>query len=75
MCRGARDQSLQCIMGSCRGGTEEEESEVRVWRLDTLEPEHTLTQPTGCDVYSLFGVSGEVWGAVGKQLVMWGRDR
>ena len=51
-----------------------EEREVRVWRLDTLEPEHTLKQPAGDDVLSLFGLAGEVWGGVGEQLVVWGRS-
>ena len=46
---------------------------MRVWRLDTLEPEHTLKQPAWVDVLSLFGLASEVWGGVGKQLVVWGR--
>ena len=50
-----------------------EEDEVRVWDLETLRPLHTLRQPAGNDVFSLAGDGGEVWGAVGDEVVVWGR--
>ena len=47
--------------------------EVRVWDLETLEPLHTLRQPAVANVDGLASDGGEVWGAVGKGLVVWGR--
>jgi hypothetical protein len=47
--------------------------EVRVWDLETLEPLHTLRQPAGDNVVWLVSDGGEVWGAVGEGLVVWGR--
>ncbi len=49
-----------------------EEYEARVWDLETLEPLHTLRQPAGQDVYGLASDEGEVWGAVGEEVVVWG---
>ena len=52
--------------------------EVRVWDLETLACEHTLPQSDragpGCGVYCLAAVGGEVWGCVGREVVVWGRD-
>ena len=50
-----------------------EEYEARVWDLETLEPLHTLKQPAGRPVSGLASDGGEVWGAVGKEVVVWGR--
>ena len=50
-----------------------EEHEVRVWDLETLQPLHTLRQPAGVPVFSLASDRGEVFGAVGKEVVVWGR--
>ncbi len=50
-----------------------EEGEVRVWDLETLRPLHTLMQPAGANVRSLVCDRREVWGAVGGQVVVWGR--
>jgi len=50
-----------------------EEYEVRVWDLETMEPLHTLRQPAGDYVVGLASDGGEVWGAVGEGLVVWGR--
>jgi WD40 repeat protein len=50
-----------------------EEHEVRVWDLETLEPLHTLRQPAGQRVLGLVSDGGEVWGAVGTDVVVWGR--
>ena len=50
-----------------------EEYEARVWDLETLEPLHTLRQPAGQDVLALASDGGEVWGAVGECVVVWGR--
>jgi len=49
-----------------------EEYEVRVWDLETLEPLHTLRQPAGQYVLALASYGGEVVGAVGKDVVVWG---
>ena len=49
-----------------------EEYEVRVWDLETLEPLHTLRQPEGHRVFGLASDGGEVWGAVGTEVVVWG---
>ena len=50
-----------------------EEYEVRVWDLETLEPLHTLRQPAGQHVLGLASDGEEVWGAVGKEVAVWGR--
>ena len=50
-----------------------EEYEARVWDLETLEPLHTLRQPAGQHVLGLASDGGEVWGAVGEDVVVWGR--
>ena len=52
---------------------EVEEHEVLVWDLEALQPLHTLRQPAGAEMYSLASDSGEVWGAVGREVVVWGR--
>ena len=49
------------------------EHEVRVWDLATLQPLHTFSQPAGAEVSSLASDGGEVWGAVGEEVVVWGR--
>ena len=50
-----------------------EEYEARVWDLETLEPLHTLRQGAGQYVLGLASDGGEVWGAGGKDVVVWGR--
>ena len=47
--------------------------DVQVWDLETLEPLHTLKQPVGEDVCALVEDGEEVWGAVEKDVVVWGR--
>ncbi len=49
-----------------------EQHEVRVWDLETLELLHTLRQPAGQCVLALASYGGEVVGAVGKDVVVWG---
>jgi hypothetical protein len=49
------------------------QGEVRVWALEDLEPVHTLRQPAGSAVRALLAADGEVWGAVGRDVVVWGR--
>jgi hypothetical protein len=51
--------------------------EVRVWDLETLRPLHTLVQLAGGPrhVESLVCDGREVLGAVGEQVVVWGRRR
>jgi hypothetical protein len=50
-----------------------EAHEVRVWDLETLEPRHTLAQPAGKEVRWLTSDGGELWAAIGRELVVWGR--
>jgi WD40 repeat protein len=50
-----------------------EEYEARVWDLETLEPLHTLRQAAGQRVWGLASDGGEVWGAGGKDVVVWVR--
>ena len=54
-------------------GEEDQQYEVRVWDLETLECEHTLPQPGGSEVWCLAAVRGQVWGGVGDEVVVWGR--
>ena len=53
-----------------------EEYEVRVWDLETLEPLplHTLRQGAGNWVTGLASYGEEVWGSVGQDVVVWGRQ-
>ena len=57
--------------GNC--GFDSREREVQVWDLETLRPLRTLRQPAGANVRSLVWDGREAWGAVGKQVVVWGR--
>jgi WD40 repeat protein len=50
-----------------------EEYEARIWDLETLESLHTLRQPAGQRVLGLGSDEDEVWGAVGTDVVVWGR--
>ena len=50
-----------------------EEFELKIWDLETLQPLHTFRQPVGQRVRSLISDGGEVWGAVGQEVVVWGR--
>jgi WD40 repeat protein len=59
------------------GGTDDDdvtERSVRVWDLDTMACEHTVREVAGADVWCLAGSGGAVWGGVGRQVVVWGRD-
>ncbi len=47
--------------------------EVRVWDVDTLELVHIARQPAGANIMSLVCDGMEVWGAVGTEVVVWGR--
>ena len=44
-----------------------------MWGLEELELQQTLPQPAGSDVEALVAVDGEVWGGVGRDVVVWGR--
>ena len=48
--------------------------EVRVWDVDSLTCEHTVRQPAGAGMWCLAAAGGEVWGGVGKEVVVWGRE-
>ncbi len=50
-----------------------ETHEVRVWDLETLAPRRALPQPVGHEVSRLASDSGEVWAAIGREVVVWGR--
>jgi WD40 repeat protein len=50
-----------------------EEGEVRVWDLATLELLHTFKQAEGQHVFGLASDGGEVWGAIGKEVIVWRR--
>ncbi len=60
------------VGGSWSGSDPSEEYEVRVWDLETLEALHTLRQPAWQNVFGLASDGEEVWGAVGKGLMVWG---
>ena len=62
------------LVGGSYSGYVDSECEVVVWDLDTWAEEQRLKQPAGQDVHSLLAMTGEVWGAVGDQLVVWGRE-
>ncbi len=49
------------------------QAEVRVWGLEELDLQQTLVQPVGSNVRALVAVDGELWGGVGKEVVVWGR--
>jgi WD40 repeat protein len=55
----------QLISGSWASGREQ--SELKVWGLETLELQHTLPQPTGMDVKALLGVEGGGMGGRGQR--------
>jgi F-box/WD-40 domain protein 7 len=61
------------LVGGSASHSYAEEYEARVWDLETLAPLHTLRQPAGLQVASLASDGGEVWGAVGEDVVVWGR--
>ena len=80
-CLAARGAKL--ISGSdglrSGGGKDADEDrtpfEVRVWDVETMTCEHTLRQPPGTRVWCLAATSGgDVWGGVGAEVVVWGRD-
>ena len=48
--------------------------EVQVWDVASLKCEHTVRQPAGAGVRCLAAAGGEVWGGVGWEVVVWGRD-
>ena len=64
------------ICGTCLKYDDDDaqQYEVQVWDLGTLELKHTLQQPAGARVWCLAAVGGEVWGGVGDQVVVWGRE-
>jgi hypothetical protein len=83
---GASTQYVYCLAvcgGQLVSGSADDETgdsdedrpyEVRVWDLAALECRHTLAQPAGADVWWLLPLQAEVWGGVGAEVVVWGRD-
>jgi hypothetical protein len=63
--------STTLVSGSCGAGGAP--GEVRVWGLEELDPQRTLAQPAGADVWALAAVDREVWGGVGPDVRVWGR--
>ena len=62
------------LVGGSHSRNSDSECEVVVWDLDTWAEEQRLKQPAGQGVYSLRAMEGEVWGGVGNELVVWGRE-
>jgi hypothetical protein len=62
----------QLVVGSC-SCSGDARCEVRVWALEALDAQRALPQPAGDEVGALLALEGEVWAAVGKALVVWGR--
>ena len=48
--------------------------EVRVWDAESLACEHAVRLPAGAGVGCLAAAGGEVWGGVGVEVVVWGRE-
>ena len=61
------------LVGGSVGWSASEEREVRVSDLETLWPLHALRQPARGNVFSLVSDGREVWGVLGRQVVVWGR--
>ena len=56
-------------------GSGDAQREVRVWDLGSLACEQTVRQPAGAEVWCLLAAAGgEVWGGVGAEVVVWGRE-
>ena len=53
---------------------EEARFEVLAWDAESLGLRVALPQPAGARVWSLLAARGEVWGGVGSDVVLWGRD-
>ena len=70
-CLAASGSKLISGSGGYRSGIQ---CEVRVWDVDSLTCEHTVRQPAGADVWCLAAAGGEVWGGVGAEVVVWGRE-
>ena len=78
---GASGQVPRCLVASgsklisgSRGKRADISCEVRVWDVDLLTCEHTMRQPAGAGVSCLAVAGGEVWGGVGAEVVVWGRE-
>jgi hypothetical protein len=58
------------------GGQREEEDKREVLVLDrqTFAVEHSFAQPAGATPLCLAAARGQVWGGVGDEVVVWGRD-
>jgi hypothetical protein len=61
------------VGGSCSDSSDR--CDVRVWDLETLRPLHTLVKSRRASVCALLYDGREVWGALGDQLLVWGRPR
>ena len=65
----------QLVSGSFASGVDGgSQGGVRVWSLEALDLQHTLRQPARAYVNALAAVDGEVWGGVGREVVVWGRE-
>jgi WD40 repeat protein len=51
----------------------QQQYEVRVWDLGTMECEQTLPQAAGAELCCLAAGCGVVWGGVEAEVVVWGR--
>ena len=52
----------------------EDQCKLLVWDVDTLTCVHTVQQPTGGDMWCLATAGGRVWGGVGAEVGVWGRE-
>ena len=47
------------------------ESSLIAWNLATLDHQYELSQPAGANVRALFATEGQVWAAVGDEVLVW----
>ena len=73
-CLAASGPRLVTGSEAARQSSEHTPYEVRVWDPRTLACERRLRQPAGAEVFCLAAAGGEVWGGVGSEVVVWGRD-
>ena len=75
---GASGQHPRCLAASgsklVSGSWGFTQCELRVWDADSLKCEHAVLQPAGARVHCLAAADGEVWGGVGAEVEVWGRE-
>ena len=78
---GASGQYPRCLAASgpklvsgSQSYLDDSRCELRVWDTDSLACEQTVRQPAGADVQCLAAAGGEVWGGLGMEGVVGGRE-